>query len=159
MGPGKLGSNTGMSQSVSKYLFSARQLGGYGEIIRRHPVLGWISGWVPRIRTGSGAGACPACGRLPWLVRPAALWGSSGWWVRAGAGDRRAKSLFQPCCPPQRWQALDLSFHSHEMGATAVLAQSGIEKFMHRKCLAQQQAYCLLNKCGFLLGGIGCIRW
>lgn len=69
-GPGKLGSKAGMSQSVSKYLFSARQLGGYREITRRHPVPGWISGQVPRIRTRAGAGACPARGRLPWPGRP-----------------------------------------------------------------------------------------
>lgn len=127
MGPGKLGRNTGMSQSVSKYLFSARQLGGYGEIVRRHPVPGWISGWVPHIRTGPGAGAYPAHGRLPWLVRPAALWGSRGWWVRAGAGDRRAKSLSQQCCPPQRCHviALDLSFHNVEMGTTPGAARYG----------------------------------
>lgn len=77
-GPGKLGSKAGMSQSVSKYLFSARQLGGYREIIRRHPVPGWVSGRVPRIRTRPGAGACPARGRLPRPGRPAARWGSRG---------------------------------------------------------------------------------
>lgn len=135
MGPGKLGSKAGMSQSVSKYLFSARQLGGYGEIIRRHPVPGCISGWVPCIRTGPGAGACPARGRLPWLVRPAALWGSSGWWVRGGSGGRRAKSLPQQCCLPQRCHAtaLDLSFYSHEMGATPGLAQSGCSKVLRSR--------------------------
>lgn len=59
-GPGKLGSKAGMSQSVSKYLFSARQLGGSREIIRYHPVPGCISGRVPRLQTRPGAGACPA---------------------------------------------------------------------------------------------------
>jgi hypothetical protein len=53
-----------MSQSVSKYLFSARQLGGYREIIRRHPVPGWISGYIPSHKNQAWSWGLPS----PWMA-------------------------------------------------------------------------------------------
>lgn len=135
-GPGKLGSKAGMSQSVSKYLFSARQLGGYREIIRRHPVPGWISGRVPRIRTRPRAGDCPAHGRLPrpqdWLPGRAA----------AGAAKRRsweppAESLSQQCRTPPASHviALDFCFLTCKMGIIPALAQSTCGKVVTSWCM------------------------